>query len=36
MSKAKVSRKMRVGECRRTENGVKYCRTSKGVRFVRG
>ena len=36
MSKAKLNRAMRVGECRRTKAGVKYCRTSKGVRFVRG
>ncbi len=28
--------RMRVGECRRTSRGVKYCRTRKGVRFVRG
>lgn len=27
--------KMRVGECKRTRKGRKYCKTSKGVRFVR-
>ena len=30
------SRKMKIGECRRTRNGVKYCKTRKGVRFKRG
>lgn len=37
MSKeAQLARKLKVGECRRTKAGVKYCRTRKGVRFVKG
>jgi len=32
--KAKGS--MMDGECRRTKAGVKYCLTSKGVRFKKG
>lgn len=28
--------KMRIGECRRTRQGRKYCKRKKGVRFVRG
>ena len=28
--------KMKMGECRKTRNGQKYCRTKKGVRFVKG
>ena len=27
--------KMKIGECRRTRVGQKYCRTKKGVRFVK-
>ncbi len=31
-----AKRKMRVGECRTTKNGQKYCKYKKGVRFVKG
>lgn len=27
---------MRMGECRRTRKGRKYCKKKEGVRFVRG
>ena len=29
------NRKMKMGECRRTKRGAKYCMTRKGVRFVK-
>ncbi len=28
--------KMKIGECRLTKAGRKFCKTSKGVRFVKG
>lgn len=28
--------KMKMGECRLTKNGQRYCKTRKGVRFVKG
>lgn len=32
--KAKTRGKMRIGSCRLTRNGQKYCRFPQGVRFV--
>ena len=30
----RTKRKMKLGECRKTKTGRKYCKTQKGVRFV--